>query len=168
MSNAIRGEVYSCHLNSFYDMPKRLRCLRNTQRRASTRGRASKRAAAQTLPPYTHPPIDDHLRISCSSASCDVCWRQDDKYFMKLKWQFMILDEAQAIKNAASQRWNVLLNLKCRNRLLLTGTPIQNNLSELWSLLHFIHVCCVLCSVRSWLLIDREEWRGERGGGCDG
>ncbi len=63
----------------------------------------------------------------------------DDKYFMKLKWQFMILDEAQAIKNASSQRWNVLLNLKCRNRLLLTGTPIQNNLSELWSLLHFIH-----------------------------
>jgi len=35
----------------------------------------------------------------------------------------MVLDEAQAIKNAQSQRWTVLLRLRCRNRLLLTGTP---------------------------------------------
>lgn len=35
-------------------------------------------------------------------------------------------------------RWNVLLNFNCRNRLLLTGTPIQNTMQELWALLHFI------------------------------
>ena len=62
----------------------------------------------------------------------------DEKFFHKLKWQYLILDEAQAIKNAASQRWKSLLNLKCRNRLLLTGTPIQNSMAELWALLHFI------------------------------
>ena len=50
----------------------------------------------------------------------------------------MILDEAQAIKNIASQRWNTLLSFNCRNRLLLSGTPIQNSMSELWALLHFI------------------------------
>lgn len=40
----------------------------------------------------------------------------------------MILDEAQAVKNAGTQRWTNLLSLKSRNRLLLTGTPIQNNM----------------------------------------
>ncbi|KCZ74837.1 hypothetical protein H311_04194, partial [Anncaliia algerae PRA109] len=62
----------------------------------------------------------------------------DEKVFNKTKWQYMILDEAQAIKSNKSQRWNKLLKIPCRNRLLLTGTPIQNNLKELWSLLHFI------------------------------
>lgn len=62
----------------------------------------------------------------------------DEKVFQKPKWKYMILDEAQAIKNVATMRWNVLLGFSCRNRLLLTGTPIQNSMAELWALLHFI------------------------------
>jgi DNA helicase INO80 len=63
---------------------------------------------------------------------------QDAQYFQKMKWQYMILDEAQAIKSSQSSRWKSLLGFHCRNRLLLTGTPIQNNMQELWALLHFI------------------------------
>ena len=63
---------------------------------------------------------------------------QDTQYFQKIRWQYMILDEAQAIKSSSSSRWKSLLNFHCRNRLLLTGTPIQNNMQELWALLHFI------------------------------
>lgn len=62
----------------------------------------------------------------------------DSAYFQKMKWQYMILDEAQAIKSSQSSRWRSLLSFQCRNRLLLTGTPIQNNMQELWALLHFI------------------------------
>ena len=62
----------------------------------------------------------------------------DSQYFGKVKWQYMILDEAQAIKSSQSSRWKNLLGFHCRNRLLLTGTPIQNNMQELWALLHFI------------------------------
>ncbi|EON98709.1 putative ino80-like protein [Phaeoacremonium minimum UCRPA7] len=62
----------------------------------------------------------------------------DVSYFQKMKWQYMILDEAQAIKSSQSSRWKCLLGFHCRNRLLLTGTPIQNNMQELWALLHFI------------------------------
>ena len=62
----------------------------------------------------------------------------DIAYFQKMKWQYMILDEAQAIKSSSSSRWKSLLSLSCRNRLLLTGTPIQNSMQELWALLHFI------------------------------
>ena len=63
---------------------------------------------------------------------------QDTQYFSKIRWQYMILDEAQAIKSSQSSRWKSLLGFACRNRLLLTGTPIQNNMQELWALLHFI------------------------------
>ncbi|KAI5191035.1 chromatin-remodeling ATPase INO80 [Nematocida sp. AWRm77] len=62
----------------------------------------------------------------------------DEKYFNKVKWQYMILDEAQAVKSSTSTRWKTLLSFKARSRLLLTGTPIQNTLHELWALLHFI------------------------------
>jgi DNA helicase INO80 len=64
----------------------------------------------------------------------------DEKYLKTVRWQYMILDEAQAIKSSTSARWKSLLSLHCRNRLLLTGTPIQNSMQglELWALLHFI------------------------------
>lgn len=62
----------------------------------------------------------------------------DFKYFNRIKWQYMILDEAQAIKSTSSVRWKMLLGFSCRNRLLLSGTPIQNSMAELWALLHFI------------------------------
>lgn len=62
----------------------------------------------------------------------------DYKYFNRIKWQYMILDEAQAIKSSTSVRWKLLLGFNCRNRLLLSGTPIQNSMAELWALLHFI------------------------------
>lgn len=42
----------------------------------------------------------------------------------------MVLDEAQFIKSSSSARWKSLLSFKCRNRLLLTGTPIQNSMAE--------------------------------------
>lgn len=62
----------------------------------------------------------------------------DAAYFQRVKWQYMILDEAQAIKSSSSARWKSLLDFQCRNRLLLTGTPVQNSMQELWALLHFI------------------------------
>ena len=56
----------------------------------------------------------------------------------KKKWHYLVLDEAHNIKNFQSQRWQTLLAYKSRARLLLTGTPLQNNLTELWSLLYFL------------------------------
>ena len=63
---------------------------------------------------------------------------QDAKCFKTKLWRYLVLDEAQNIKNFKSQRWQVLLNFPCEWRLLLTGTPLQNSLMELWSLLHFL------------------------------
>ena len=63
---------------------------------------------------------------------------QDHQSFRRKQWYYFILDEAQHIKNFKSQRWQLLLNFSSRGRLLLTGTPLQNNLMELWSLMHFL------------------------------
>lgn len=59
-------------------------------------------------------------------------------HLRRLNFDFLILDEAQRIKNEQSVLSQELRRFKSKNRLLLTGTPLQNNLQELWSLLNFI------------------------------
>ncbi|XP_068755461.1 SWI/SNF-related matrix-associated actin-dependent regulator of chromatin subfamily A containing DEAD/H box 1-like [Montipora capricornis] len=63
----------------------------------------------------------------------------DDRRFLrKLKCNYMVLDEGHMLKNMQSQRYQGLMKLTSRRRLLLTGTPLQNNLLELMSLLSFV------------------------------
>ncbi len=62
----------------------------------------------------------------------------DATSFKRKKWYFLVLDEAHNIKNFKSQRWQTLLAFSSQRRLLLTGTPLQNSLMELWSLMHFL------------------------------
>jgi helicase SWR1 len=63
---------------------------------------------------------------------------QDAAAFKMRPWRYLVLDEAHNIKNFKSQRWQTMLNLRTERRLLLTGTPLQNNIDELWSLLYFL------------------------------
>ena len=64
---------------------------------------------------------------------------KDDRiYFRKCKFDYMILDEGHMVKNTSSQRYKHLASIKTPHRLLLTGTPLQNNLQELMALLAFI------------------------------
>ncbi|KAI8637818.1 SNF2 family N-terminal domain-containing protein [Parasitella parasitica] len=62
----------------------------------------------------------------------------DRKFFKRLRCRSMILDEGHMIKNCTSARYKSLMSIKTPFRLLLTGTPLQNNLQELVSLLTFI------------------------------
>jgi SWI/SNF-related matrix-associated actin-dependent regulator of chromatin subfamily A member 5 len=56
----------------------------------------------------------------------------------KLQYEYLILDEAQRIKNNESVLSAVLRKFNATHRVLLTGTPLQNNLTELWALLNFL------------------------------
>jgi superfamily II DNA or RNA helicase len=54
-------------------------------------------------------------------------------------WNYIILDEAQAIKNPGAKQTRSLKRLKAQNRIAMTGTPVENRLSDLWSLFDFIN-----------------------------
>ena len=56
-----------------------------------------------------------------------------------IRFDYAILDESQAIKNAQSQRAKASRLLKANHRLAMTGTPVENHLGELWSLLEFLN-----------------------------
>jgi SNF2 family DNA or RNA helicase len=65
--------------------------------------------------------------------------QQEMDLLATVPWQTIILDEAQAIKNAATKRSKAAMSLKARFKLITTGTPIENHLGELWNLFHFIN-----------------------------
>lgn len=64
---------------------------------------------------------------------------QEIDLLASLSWQTVILDEAQVIKNAQTRRSQAAHQLRCNIKLILTGTPIENRLSELWNLFRFIN-----------------------------
>jgi superfamily II DNA or RNA helicase len=59
--------------------------------------------------------------------------------FQSKNWHTVILDEAQAIKNMTTQRSQAVMGLAADFRLIMTGTPIENHLGELWNLFQFIN-----------------------------
>ncbi|KAG7839711.1 hypothetical protein KL942_003322 [Ogataea angusta] len=63
---------------------------------------------------------------------------RDFRYLSAKLWKFLIVDEGHRLKNSECLLIRQLKRLRTSNRLLLTGTPLQNNLNELWSLLNFI------------------------------
>ena len=71
-------------------------------------------------------------------TSFEVFLQDFDTVFQELPFQHIIIDEAHRLKNKNAKIITILNQLVCRRIFLLTGTPIQNNISELWSLLHFI------------------------------
>ncbi|VVC28871.1 Helicase, C-terminal,Helicase superfamily 1/2, ATP-binding domain,P-loop containing nucleoside [Cinara cedri] len=64
--------------------------------------------------------------------------RFDIKHLQSIDWKFIIMDEGHKLKNVDSQISQAMRLLKCPNKLILTGTPIQNNMTELWSLLNLL------------------------------
>ncbi|XP_078719155.1 SWI/SNF-related matrix-associated actin-dependent regulator of chromatin subfamily A member 5 isoform X1 [Lampetra fluviatilis] len=63
---------------------------------------------------------------------------REKSVFKKFNWRYLVIDEAHRIKNEKSKLSDIVREFKSTNRLLLTGTPLQNNLHELWSLLNFL------------------------------
>lgn len=65
--------------------------------------------------------------------------RKDEKILNSLEWERIILDEAQNIKNPQAAQTKAIIKLKSKYRLVLTGTPMENRLLDLWSIFNFLN-----------------------------
>ncbi|KKK20987.1 hypothetical protein ARAM_000623 [Aspergillus rambellii] len=70
-------------------------------------------------------------------TSYEICMN-DRKFLAQYQWRYIIVDEGHRLKNMNCRLIKELLSYNSANRLLITGTPLQNNMTELWSLLHFL------------------------------
>lgn len=64
---------------------------------------------------------------------------KDSATLRDLKWSALIVDEAHRLKNTEAALYKELCQWPFKSKLLVTGTPLQNNIKELWALLHFLH-----------------------------
>ena len=64
---------------------------------------------------------------------------RDAKEIQSTKWQGLVLDEAQNIKNSESQQSKIVRQIEASFKIALTGTPVENRLQELWSILEFLN-----------------------------
>eukprot|EP00049_Salpingoeca_infusionum_P013990 m.260692 g.260692 ORF g.260692 m.260692 type:complete len:794 (-) comp15565_c1_seq4:4697-7078(-) len=76
--------------------------------------------------------------IMLTTYSTSISQPDDRSFLRKVKFEVAVLDEGHMLKNMQSQRYQTLMKMRCRRRILLTGTPLQNNLLELMSILAFV------------------------------
>ncbi|KAM9841440.1 chromodomain-helicase-DNA-binding protein 1 [Aulostomus maculatus] len=85
---------------------------------------------------------------------------KDKSFLGSVNWAFIGVDEAHRLKNDDSLLYKTMIEFKSNHRLLITGTPLQNSLKELWSLLHFI----MPEKFHSWELFEEEHGKGRDSG----
>ncbi|XP_022082535.1 SWI/SNF-related matrix-associated actin-dependent regulator of chromatin subfamily A containing DEAD/H box 1-like isoform X2 [Acanthaster planci] len=90
--------------------------------------------------------LNEYLTCNVIVTSYNMCISNADdrSLFRKMGIHYVVFDEAHMLKNMQSQRYKFLMKIRAERKLLLTGTPLQNNLKELISLLSFVmpHVFC--------------------------
>ncbi|KMU76769.1 chromodomain -containing protein-helicase-DNA-binding protein 4 [Coccidioides immitis RMSCC 3703] len=79
--------------------------------------------------------IDEKFDVCITSYEMVL---REKSHLKKFAWEYIIVDEAHRIKNEESSLAQIIRLFNSRNRLLITGTPLQNNLHELWALLNFL------------------------------
>ncbi|XP_065193343.1 TATA-binding protein-associated factor 172-like [Sycon ciliatum] len=88
--------------------------------------------------------VRERVRIRSSLAECNLVVssydivRNDLDFFKSVKWNYCVLDEGHVIKSNKTKITKAVKSLQASHRLILSGTPIQNNVLELWSLFDFL------------------------------
>lgn len=88
---------------------------------------------------------------------------RDQKFFHNIEWHRVVLDEAQNIKNSATKQTQAIMALKTNQRIALTGTPVENRLTELWSIMQFLNpgLLNTLNNFRTKFAIPIERYNNE-------
>ena len=104
-------------------------------------------------------------RVRCTFVTSYTIAMNDAKHFASVKWRYIVVDEGHRLKNMNCKLIRDLKRYDSTNKLLLSGTPLQNNLDELFSLLNFImgEIFDDLRVFRSWFSAnDIHENSGEQ------
>ena len=123
------------------------RCCWSARPRWSSTGRRRRSAL--------HPTCASSCTRALSACAVRHCWRdarqtdlvatsyalvrRDGESLQRIDWFGVILDEAQNIKNPSTRQARQIRSLPATFRLALTGTPVENRLTELWSIMHFLN-----------------------------
>lgn len=81
--------------------------------------------------------VNKKLKFNTLLTTYEILLKDKD-FLGSVAWTSLIVDEAHRLKNDDSLLYRTLMEFRTNYRLLITGTPLQNSLKELWSLLHFI------------------------------
>jgi non-specific serine/threonine protein kinase len=92
---------------------------------------------AATIERIAAAPVTELRDVDLAVTTYSMLHRQP--WLRQLDWRLIILDEAQAIKNAGTQASKAIKQLSARSRIALTGTPVENRLGDLWSLFDFLN-----------------------------
>jgi non-specific serine/threonine protein kinase len=100
---------------------------------------------------FLHPAETDRKKLETIEKNPDNTLAQSDllittysmltrqSWLVDIDWHLVILDEAQAIKNPSTSQSKAAKKLSARSRIVLTGTPVENRLGDLWSLFDFLN-----------------------------
>ncbi|XVF04811.1 hypothetical protein REPUB_Repub05bG0117700 [Reevesia pubescens] len=100
-------------------------------------GTRASREVCQQYEFYNDKKIGRPIKFSTLLTTYEVVLK-DKAVLSKIRWNYLMVDEAHRLKNSEAQLYTALSEFSTKNKLLITGTPLQNSVEELWALLHFL------------------------------